>query len=75
MLAAAAGLSTWAIDMAGNPGATEAAAQSSALGTLAWISVAVSLVTLVITLMLRKPAGGSAAQTPATPAAAAPPAA
>ncbi len=39
-----------------NPGATEAAAQASALGTLAWISVGASLLTLAIALMLRNDA-------------------
>ena len=37
-----------------NPSATEAAAQASALGVLAWIGVAVTLVTLVVALLLRK---------------------
>ena len=38
--------------MASNPGATEAAAQASALGTLSWIGVVVTLVTFGVTLML-----------------------
>lgn len=47
--------------MVSNPGATEAAAQSAALSTLAWISASATLVTLVVSLMLRKP-GESARQ-------------
>jgi MFS family permease len=47
--------------MASNLGATDAAAQSAALGTLAWISVAVTLVTLIVSLMLRKPAASAPA--------------
>jgi MFS family permease len=42
--------------MMSNPGATEAAALSSALGTLAWISLAVTLVTLLVSLKLPKSA-------------------
>ena len=45
--------------VANNAGATEAAAQASALGTLAWIGVAVTLVTLFVALKLRKPASES----------------
>jgi len=40
---------------AANAGATEAAALSSALSTLAWICLAVTLVTLVVALKLPKP--------------------
>lgn len=57
--------------MAGNPGATEAAAQSYALSILAWITVVASLVTLGATLLLRKPADSpteAQAQPPASPA-------
>jgi nitrate/nitrite transporter NarK len=57
--------------MAGNPGATEAAAQSYALSMLAWITVVASLVTLGATLLLRKPADSATeaqAQPPAAPA-------
>lgn len=60
--------------LASTPGATDAAAQSAALGTLAWISAAATLVTLAASLMLRKPVE-SAAETPAKPAVATPPAA
>lgn len=42
--------------LASHPGATDAAAQSAALGALAWISVAATVVTLAVSLMLRKPA-------------------
>ena len=53
-----------------NPGATEAAAQASALGTLAWISAGATVLTLVVTLMLRKSAasGEAASAQPAQPA-------
>jgi MFS family permease len=57
--------------MASNPGATDATAQAAALGTLAWIGVAVTAVTLVVSLMLRKPAAPAGQATP-TPAAATP---
>lgn len=43
ILTAAAGLSTWAIDMA------------DALGKMSWITLAVTLVTLASGLLLRKP--------------------
>jgi MFS family permease len=36
-----------------NPGASDAAAQASALGTLSWIGAAVTVVMLVVSLMLR----------------------
>ena len=39
--------------LAANPGASEAAAQASALGTLAWIGAAVTVVTLIVSLLLR----------------------
>jgi hypothetical protein len=44
---------------ANNPGATEAAAQASALGTLAWIGVAATLITLFVALKLPKLASES----------------
>jgi MFS family permease len=44
---------------ANNAGATEAAAQASALGTLAWIGVAATLPTLFVALKLPKPASES----------------
>jgi hypothetical protein len=53
--------------LTGNPGATDAAAQAAALGTLAWISVAATVVTLAVSLMLRKPVAPVA---PAKPVAA-----
>jgi len=46
--------------IAGNPGATEAAAQASALGTLSWIGLVVTLVTLWVALKLRAPSVGTA---------------
>jgi MFS family permease len=52
--------------IAANAGATDAAAQANALGTLAWISAAATVVTFLVTLMLRKPAA-QAEGTPATP--------
>jgi MFS family permease len=53
-----------------NPGATEAAAQASALGTLAWIAAGVTISTLVAALLLKKPAASPApAAEPNTPAA------
>ena len=54
--------------LANNPGATEAAAQASALGVLAWIGVAGTLVTLVVALMLRKPVESAGQQLPASDA-------
>ena len=36
-----------------NPGASEAAAQASALGTLSWIGAAVTVVMLIVSLLLR----------------------
>jgi MFS family permease len=39
-----------------NPGATEAAAQAFALGRLAWITLAVTLASLLVALMLSNPA-------------------
>lgn len=45
---------------AANPGATEAAAQASALGRLAWIGLAGTLVTLAVALMLQNPTGAPA---------------
>jgi MFS family permease len=53
--------------MASNPGATDAAAQSAALGTLAWITVAATFVTLAVSLLLRRPVANADA-TPAQPA-------
>jgi MFS family permease len=41
--------------MAANPGGTEAEALSSALGTLAWISLVATLVTFLVALKLPKP--------------------
>ncbi len=43
--------------VANNPSATDAAAQSSALSTLAWIGVVCTLGTLFVALMLRSAAG------------------
>jgi len=48
--------------MASNPGATDAAAQASALGTLSWIGVAATAVTFVISLMLQDAAKGAPVQ-------------
>jgi len=59
--------------MASNPGATDAAAQASALGMLAWISAAVTVVTLVVSLMLRKPVEKATESLAEIPAAATPP--
>src|SRR5512136_1683147 len=39
--------------LAANPGASDAAAQASALGTLSWIGAAVTGVTLIVSLLLR----------------------
>lgn len=50
--------------MSTNPGATDAAALSSALGTLAWISLLATLVTFFVATKLPKPAVSQAA--PAT---------
>ena len=44
---------------ANNAGATEAAAQASALGVLAWIGVVATLITLFVALKLPKPASES----------------
>jgi hypothetical protein len=50
---------------AANPGASEAAAQASALGTLSWIGAAVTVVMLIVSLMLRNvPIQAPAPQTP-----------
>jgi hypothetical protein len=50
-----AGLSAF---MAGQAGTGDAAAQASALGTLAWISAGVTLIVVVVSLLLRNaPAG------------------
>jgi MFS family permease len=55
---------------AANPGATDAAAQAAALGTLGWITAAVSVTTLVAALLLKKPEPKpSAAPAPSAPAA------
>jgi len=51
-----------------NPGTTEAAAQAFALGRLAWITMAVTLASLLVALMLRNPAATLAVQ-PAKPVA------
>ena len=48
--------------MASNPGATDAAARASALGTLSWIGVAATAVTFVISLMLQDAAKGAPVQ-------------
>jgi Na+/melibiose symporter-like transporter len=45
-----------------NPGTTEAAAQAFALGRLAWITMAVTLTSLLVALMLRNPAATLAVQ-------------
>jgi MFS family permease len=45
--------------MVNNTGATEAAAQASALGLLAWIDLAATLVTLFVALKLPKPTSKS----------------
>ena len=42
--------------MTNHAGASEAAAEASALGALSWIAVAATLLTLVVSLMLRSPA-------------------
>ena len=47
--------------MASNPGATDAAALSSALGMLAWISLTATLVTLFVAFKLPKPGAVQAA--------------
>ncbi len=39
--------------LAANPGASDAAAQASALGTLSWIGAAVTVVMLIVSLLLR----------------------
>jgi hypothetical protein len=44
---------------ANNAGASEAAAQSSALGTLSWIATVLTLGTLAVGLMLRKQVAGA----------------
>jgi len=44
---------------ANNAGATEASAQASALGVLAWIGVVATLITLFVALKLPKPASES----------------
>ena len=68
-----AGLSAFmARFMTNHAGASEAAAEASALGTLSWIGVAATLLTLVVSLMLRSPASQPQ---PKTPEAAADPAA
>ncbi len=54
--------------VAANAGATEAAAQAFALGRLAWIALAATVVTLVTALLLRNPQAAPAAPpAPATP--------
>ena len=55
--------------MARDAAAGEAVAQANALGTLAWIGAGLTLVTFVITLLLRNdaaPAPAAAAAKPAT---------
>lgn len=66
-----AGLSTLMATYVGtNPGATDAAAQASALGQLSWIGVAATLVTLGVAFLLPKPRPAPAAgpSAPAAPA-------
>lgn len=46
--------------VAENPGATEAAAQASALGILSWVGVGITLVTLLAALKLHTPSVGTA---------------
>jgi hypothetical protein len=49
-----AGLSVFMSNyIASNPGASDAAAQASALGALSWIGVAATLVTLMVSLLLQ----------------------
>ena len=55
--------------LAANPGASEAAAQASALGTLSWIGAAVTVVMLVVSLLLRNVSGKAAVPAAAAPAA------
>jgi MFS family permease len=52
--------------MAQNAGAGEAAAQANALGTLAWLSAAVTFVTLLVALLLRNVTPASMAPAPAS---------
>jgi MFS family permease len=54
--------------MAANPGGSEAEALSSALGTLAWISLAATLVTYLVALKLPKPVATHSAATSPKPA-------
>jgi hypothetical protein len=54
--------------MAANPGGSEADALSSALGMLAWISLAATLVTYLVALKLPKPVATPSAATSPKPA-------
>jgi hypothetical protein len=47
--------------MAANPGATDASALSSALSTLAWISLGATLITYLVALKLPKPSAAPSA--------------
>ena len=68
-----AGLSAFmATYVTNNPGASEAAAQASALGILSWIGVAATLLTLVVSLMLRNVSPQAQPQSPTAAANSAP---
>ena len=51
-----------------NPGGSDAEALSSALGTLAWISLAATLITFLVALKLPKPAGAPSTEANLKPA-------
>jgi len=64
-----AGMSTlMASYQVANPGGSDAEALSSALGTLAWISLAATLITFLVALKLPKPAGAPSTEANLKPA-------